>query len=141
MKLDSSAALVNFVCPDSLGSQTSFKTVFSGPISRSQDKNATAEEVELGKERSRELNRRVDSFVLRRTSATIAKFLPPLTKYVVFCKPSALQVPPQLILRRGEKYAVAEPDQNLSLSVCFCLPAIKTFSLLIRITRPEFNVT
>ena len=40
----------------------------------------------------RELSRRVDSFVLRRTNEINARYLPPLTNYVVFCRPSDLQV-------------------------------------------------
>ena len=86
------AALISFVCPNALGSQISYKTVFSGPISRSKDRDASQEDIELGNERSRELTCRVDSMVLRRTSDAIAKFLPPLTTYVVFCRPSKLQV-------------------------------------------------
>lgn len=40
----------------------------------------------------RELTRRVDAFLLRRTSELNARYLPPLTKFVVFCPPSELQV-------------------------------------------------
>ena len=40
----------------------------------------------------RELSRRMDSFVLRRTNEINARYLPPLTNYVVFCRPSDLQV-------------------------------------------------
>jgi DNA repair and recombination protein RAD54B len=40
----------------------------------------------------RELGRKVSCFVLRRTADIIAKYLPPLTTYIVFCSPTALQV-------------------------------------------------
>ena len=40
----------------------------------------------------RELARRVDSFVLRRTSEINARYLQSLTNYVVFCRPTDLQV-------------------------------------------------
>ena len=40
----------------------------------------------------RELASRVDSFVLRRTNEINARYLPSLTNYVVFCRPSDLQV-------------------------------------------------
>ena len=50
------------------------------------------EEAELGKERSAELGRLTDRFLLRRTKALNAAYLPPLASYVVFCRPSALQV-------------------------------------------------
>ena len=87
------AALISFVNPLLLGSLSSFKTVFAGPIGRSRDRDASAEEVALGSERSAELGRRTDACLLRRTSAAVAKFLPPLSSYVVFCRPSDLQVP------------------------------------------------
>lgn len=40
----------------------------------------------------RELKRRVDGFVLRRTAEVNQRFLPPLTTTVVWCRPSALQL-------------------------------------------------
>lgn len=40
----------------------------------------------------RELTKRVSQFVLRRTADINAKYLPPLALYVVFCRPSPLQL-------------------------------------------------
>ena len=40
----------------------------------------------------RELGAHVASFVLRRTQDLLVKHLPPLSQWVVFCKPSAMQV-------------------------------------------------
>lgn len=34
----------------------------------------------------------VSAFVLRRTAEVNSRYLPPLTTYVVFCRPSPLQV-------------------------------------------------
>ena len=48
--------------------------------------------INMGHDCYRELARRVDSFVLRRTNELNAKYLPPLTNYVAFCRPSQLQV-------------------------------------------------
>ena len=39
----------------------------------------------------RELSRLKDAFVLRRTAELNAKFLPPASTYIVFCRPSPLQ--------------------------------------------------
>jgi DNA repair and recombination protein RAD54B len=86
------AALVNFVNPDLLGSVGTFRRIFGEPISRSRDRNATPEEVALGQQRSAELGRRVDAFMLRRTKEINAAYLPPLHSFVVFCPPSPLQV-------------------------------------------------
>ena len=62
------AALTSFVCPDALGSQATFRTVFAAAIARSRDRNATPEEVALGAERSAELNRQVTPPMLYRLS-------------------------------------------------------------------------
>jgi DNA repair and recombination protein RAD54B len=43
----------------------------------------------------RELNRRKESFVLRRTAELNARFLPPLHSYIVFCRPTELQARPK----------------------------------------------
>ncbi|KAL3144372.1 hypothetical protein ABBQ32_004125 [Trebouxia sp. C0010 RCD-2024] len=90
--LDEFFAMISFVNPDLLGNLATFKRVFADPISKSQDRSASPEEQQLGQERSKELSRRVDSFVLRRTNEINARYLPALTSYVIFCKPSDLQV-------------------------------------------------
>ncbi len=86
------AALINFVNPDLLGSMGTFRRIFGDPISRSRDRESTTEEVALGHQRSAELSRRVDAFMLRRTKEINAAYLPPLHSFVVFCPPSPLQV-------------------------------------------------
>ncbi|KAI3434723.1 hypothetical protein D9Q98_002784 [Chlorella vulgaris] len=85
-------AMVNFVNPDSLGSLATFERVLAAPINRSRDRNASAEERELGATRSAELSRRVEAFVLRRTREVNARYLPPLSDYVVFCRPTEAQL-------------------------------------------------
>ncbi len=50
------------------------------------------EDAQLGRERSAELARLTERFLLRRTKALNAAYLPPLASFVVFCRPSALQV-------------------------------------------------
>lgn len=86
------AALVNFVNPDLLGSMSTFRRIFGDPITLSRDRGATPEEVALGQQRSAELQRRVDAFMLRRTNDINAAYLPPLHSYVAFCRPTPLQV-------------------------------------------------
>ncbi|KAL4434006.1 hypothetical protein ABPG75_000447 [Micractinium tetrahymenae] len=85
-------AMVNFVCPDALGSLATFERIFAAPINRSRDRNASDKEKELGATRSAELARRVEQFVLRRTREVNARYLPPLTNYVVFCRPTEEQL-------------------------------------------------
>lgn len=45
-------AMSSFVCPDVLGSLATFERVFSAPIAKSRDRNASAEEKALGEMRS-----------------------------------------------------------------------------------------
>ena len=47
------AAMISFVNPDLLGSLSTFKRVFAEPISRSRERDSTAEEQALGTERSK----------------------------------------------------------------------------------------
>lgn len=47
------AAMMDFVNPGLLGSLASFKRIFEGPITKGRDRNATAEEQQLGKARTR----------------------------------------------------------------------------------------
>ena len=56
-------AMLNFVVPSLLGSLATFNCIFADPITRSQERNASAEEQRLGEERSKELNARVGASV------------------------------------------------------------------------------
>lgn len=85
-------AMCDFVNPNILGSLSVFNRLFANPIALSRDKHATVEAKSLGDARSRELTRRVESFVLRRDADSMTAYLPPLSTFVVFCKPSKLQV-------------------------------------------------
>ena len=85
-------AMADFVCPDVMGSLSTFNRVFAKPISRFRDKNASEEERILGEARSSELARRVESFVLRRGPEVNASYLPPLSLLLVFCRPTEAQL-------------------------------------------------
>lgn len=106
-------AMLRFVAPGLLPEDlATFERVFATPITQAQERGATEEQRQLGASRAecvgthhvlasayytsdnhpRELKRRVDGFVLRRTAEVNQRFLPPLTTTVVWCRPSALQV-------------------------------------------------
>eukprot|EP00891_Asterochloris_glomerata_P002075 jgi/Astpho2/2075/e_gw1.00038.344.1_t len=85
-------AMLNFVVPNLLGSLATFNCIFADPITRSQERGASSEQQRLGEERSKELNARVASCMLRRTAEVNHRYLPALTTYTVFCRPTALQV-------------------------------------------------
>ncbi len=84
-------AMVDFVNPGVLGSAACFRASFNVPITRSRDVGCTAKEKELGQLRAAELGRLTSSFILRRTNALLAQYLPPKEEYIVFCKMSPLQ--------------------------------------------------
>jgi len=85
-------ALCDFVCPGILGSSSVFQRVYATAISAGREKNASEAVVQLAEERSSELGRLVESMMLRRTADINKQYLPPLSSYVVFCKPSAEQL-------------------------------------------------
>lgn len=85
-------AMCDFVNPGCLGSLATFQKVFEGAIVKSRDPNASEETVTLGKKRSEELRRILHGFVLRRDASVNEAFLPKLSSYAVFCRPSDLQI-------------------------------------------------
>ncbi|SCU97461.1 LADA_0H06414g1_1 [Lachancea dasiensis] len=86
--------ILDFLNDGILGTFAQFKRDFINPISRSREVNNRYNELiqELGKERTNELIETTKRFTLRRTSDTIAKFLPPKTDIILFCKPTSNQL-------------------------------------------------
>ena len=60
-----------------LGSLSSFRRIYEGPIVASREPGASAECQSLGAERAAELNRLTGMFILRRTADVNNKYLPP----------------------------------------------------------------
>jgi len=83
--------MVDFVNPNFLGNYNTFKREFENPILKSRQPNATEKEIEKGEARNEELARLTSRFILRRTSDIIAKYLPPKTEIVLFCRPTSIQ--------------------------------------------------
>ncbi|KAF8468944.1 SNF2 family N-terminal domain-containing protein [Kalaharituber pfeilii] len=84
--------MIDFVNPGLLDTYATFRRTFEGPIVKSQQPEATAKDIEKGKARSEELASITRMFVLRRTAELLSKYLPPKIEYVVFCRPSAVQL-------------------------------------------------
>lgn len=85
-------AMIDYVNPGILGDLATFKKTYEEPILRSRTPDATPEERELGRLRSRTLTEMTSRFILRRTSTINSKYLPPKMEYNVFCRLSPLQV-------------------------------------------------
>ncbi|KAE9972644.1 hypothetical protein BLS_003941 [Venturia inaequalis] len=90
-------AMVDLVNPGLLGKYTTFKREFETPIVKARQPEATAKDTEKGEGRSEELARLTGQFILRRTADVIAKYLPPKTETILFCRPT----PPQAALYRA----------------------------------------
>lgn len=84
--------MVDFVNPSIMSKYTTFKKEFENPIEKMRQPGASKEDIELGEARLKELMERTGMFILRRTSEILAKYLPPKTEYVVFCRPTQTQI-------------------------------------------------
>ncbi|KAL4809200.1 SNF2 family N-terminal domain-containing protein, partial [Aspergillus unguis] len=84
-------AAVDLVNPGVLGNFKSFIKEFETPIVRSRQPEATEKDIEKGEARNEELRELTSKFMLRRTADILAKYLPPKTEYVLFCKPTNTQ--------------------------------------------------
>ncbi|KAL4787518.1 SNF2 family N-terminal domain-containing protein [Aspergillus varians] len=84
-------AAIDLVNPGVLGTFKSFIKEFEGPIVRSRQPEATEDDIEEGEARNEELRELTSKFMLRRTADILAKYLPPKTEYVLFCKPTNTQ--------------------------------------------------
>jgi DNA repair and recombination protein RAD54B len=83
--------MVDFVNPGVLGTYNTFKKEFEGPIMRSRQPGASANDLEKGTARGEELASLTKEFILRRSATLLKEFLPPKTEYVLFCKPTQAQ--------------------------------------------------
>lgn len=84
-------AVCDFVNPGCLKTLTSFRQIFANPIISSRDSNASHAVVKMGEARAKELGKITSTFVLRRTSNILAKYLPPKHEIAVFCRLPELQ--------------------------------------------------
>ncbi|SCU83534.1 LAFA_0D04148g1_1 [Lachancea sp. 'fantastica'] len=86
--------ILSFLNDGILSSYPKFKRDFINPIAASRDVNNKFNEVvqEKGAAKSQELIELTKKLTLRRTSDTIARFLPPKTDVILFCRPTSSQL-------------------------------------------------
>ncbi|KAG5436833.1 hypothetical protein PCANB_001671 [Pneumocystis canis] len=84
--------MVDFVNPGLLENYTTFKKEFEAPIIKSRQMGCIKKDKEKGRVRSEQLASLTKMFVLRRTSEILDGYFPPTIEYIVFCKPTVLQV-------------------------------------------------
>nr|GAT57610.1 predicted protein [Mycena chlorophos] len=85
-------AMADFCNPGLLDDYATFKRVYETPILKGRAPDSSEKERELGEARLAKLNGVTKSFVLRREAALLLQYLPPKHEYVVFVKPTSLQV-------------------------------------------------
>ncbi|KAF2663738.1 hypothetical protein BT63DRAFT_407326 [Microthyrium microscopicum] len=83
--------MADLVNPGILGKYSAFKSQFENVIVKGREPGAVAKAVEKGQARSEELESITSQFLLRRTADVIAKYLPPKTELVLFCRPTEVQ--------------------------------------------------
>lgn len=79
-------SLVDFVNPGMLGNPSEFRRTYENPISKGRDADATDYQVNLGRERQKEMISLVDRCLIRRTAELLSKYLPLKYELVVCCK-------------------------------------------------------
>ncbi|KAF7315296.1 hypothetical protein MIND_00044100 [Mycena indigotica] len=85
-------AMADFCNPGLLDDYQTFKRVYENPILKGRSPDSSTKERELGEARLAKLNSVTTSFVLRREASLLMKYLPPKHEYVVFIKPTPLQL-------------------------------------------------
>ena len=84
--------LASFAVPGILGDLNTFRRLYERPMSRANQKNATFEQKEKGRQQSRMLDSITSTFVLRRTQKDVLKsILPPRLEILLFCRPTKRQ--------------------------------------------------
>ena len=110
-------AAVDLVNPGVLGSFKTFVKDFEGPIVRSRQPEATKKDIEKGESRYKELRAVTSMFILRRTADVLAKYLPPKTEYVLFCRPTPTQanIYRHVLASPMFQYAIGNSESALQL--------------------------
>lgn len=83
--------VIDLVNPGQLEKPGVFKRKYEAPILCSRDDEATPDAIEEGQARFTELMELTGKFILRRDASILAKYLPPKSDHVVFCKPTLAQ--------------------------------------------------
>lgn len=84
--------MVHFANPGLLGSERDFHRMYQNPILRGREPGSSEKERLHGEQKSSELGKIVNQFILRRTNTLLSDHLPPKLVCVVCCSLSELQL-------------------------------------------------
>ncbi|KAG8843774.1 helicase [Tulasnella sp. 330] len=85
-------AMADFCNPGLLDDYKTFNRIYETPIVKSRAPNCTEKNREVGTARMEQLLEISKSFVLRRTADILENYLPPKHEYVVFVRPTTIQL-------------------------------------------------
>ncbi|KDQ21829.1 hypothetical protein BOTBODRAFT_169022 [Botryobasidium botryosum FD-172 SS1] len=126
-------AMVDFCNPGLLGDYKSFHRLFVRHIMNSRRPNCPERDRELGVERAEALQETSKSFVLRRPASILSGYLPDKYEYVVFARPTALQLSMlKKILRPDTVDSLIRNSTANSLAVIRTLTKLCTSPVLVR---------
>jgi len=108
---------INFVNPGLLGQRSAFKRTFEAPIMRSRQPAASELELEKGEARWKELVSLTSQFMIRRTADVLAKYLPPKTEHIVFCKPTKGQAEAYRNILTSPTFSAALGNTDMALQL------------------------
>jgi len=84
--------LASFAVPGILGDLNTFRRLYERPMSRANQKDASSDQKEKGRQQSKLLDGITSTFVLRRTQKDVLKsILPPRKEILLFCRPTKRQ--------------------------------------------------
>jgi SNF2 family DNA or RNA helicase len=84
--------LASFAVPGILGDLNTFRRLYERPMSRANQKDASSDQKEKGRQQSKLLDSITSTFVLRRTQKDVLKsILPPRKEILLFCRPTERQ--------------------------------------------------
>lgn len=101
-------ALADFVNPQILGSPNEFHEMYEKPLIQAQNPEASEETKSLAMQRSEQLKKLTDKFLLRRTQELNRQYLPKKKEYICFVRPSELQQ--HLLQKALEFYETRKED-------------------------------
>ena len=108
---------IDFVNPGLLGQRSAFKRSFEVPIVRSRQPDASEAELEKGEARWKELVSLTSQFMIRRTAEVLAKYLPPKTEHIVFCRPTKGQAEAYRAILGSPTFRIALGSTDIALQL------------------------
>ncbi|KAJ4320430.1 helicase [Neodidymelliopsis sp. IMI 364377] len=115
---------IDFVNPGLLGQRSAFKRAFEAPILRSRQPDASESELEKGEARWQELVSLTSQFMIRRTADVLAKYLPPKTEHIVFCRPTKAQAEAYRSILSSPLFTAAYGNMDMALQLITILKKV-----------------